>query len=281
MGGVLGGDQQGRHELPAPRHAAGALGAPAGRRRAGPARPRPDPADVTLAARSQERLVALGWALLAAGWASNWLDRLGLSALTQSGSPRGAVAWVRISGVPGVYNLADGLIVAGGLLLAAVAVSRAGRGRSLLAVTACLCLLAVWSVSGPATGGPPSRPSSPSSCTAPRARWPRRSRRWSTASAGPKPSRVTPGAARRRPPSLRSGPARRTRTVSAPAAPVRLRRSPPLRRHRHLGGRRRAGLPGAPAALGRADRRARPAPCDGSLVQVLCGQVATAAVDEP
>ena len=97
-----------------------------------------------LALRTADRRLQLGWALLCAGWASNWLDRIGLSALTQPGSPRGAVDWVRLPGVPGVYNLADGLIVAGGLLLAGVAISRVGRGRAVLVATACLCLLAVW-----------------------------------------------------------------------------------------------------------------------------------------
>jgi hypothetical protein len=40
--------------------------------------------------------------------------------------------------------VADGLIVAGGLLLAGVAISRVGGGRPVLVATACLCLLAVW-----------------------------------------------------------------------------------------------------------------------------------------
>lgn len=99
---------------------------------------------LTLAVRAGDRRGQLGWALLGAGWASNWLDRIGLSAVTQPGSPRGAVDWVRLPGVPGVYNLADGLIVAGGLLLAGAAIGRVGRGRPVLVGTACLCLLAVW-----------------------------------------------------------------------------------------------------------------------------------------
>src|SRR4051794_1199102 len=99
---------------------------------------------LTLALRAGDLRLQLGWGLLCAGWASNWLDRIGLSAVTQPGSPRGAVDWVRLPGVPGIYNLADGLIVAGGLLLAGVAISRVGRGRPVLVATACLCLLAVW-----------------------------------------------------------------------------------------------------------------------------------------
>lgn len=99
---------------------------------------------LTLAARARDRRLQLGWLLLCAGWASNWLDRIGLSAVTQPGSPRGAVDWVRMPVVPGVYNLADGFIVAGGLLLAGVAISRVGRGRPVLVATACLCLLALW-----------------------------------------------------------------------------------------------------------------------------------------
>jgi lipoprotein signal peptidase len=99
---------------------------------------------LTLALRASHPRLELGWGLLCAGWASNWLDRVGLSAVTQPGSPRGAVDWVRLPGVPGVYNLADGLIVAGGLLLAGVAISRVGRGRAVLVATGCLCLLAVW-----------------------------------------------------------------------------------------------------------------------------------------
>src|SRR4051794_884900 len=99
---------------------------------------------LTLALRAGDLRLQLGWGLLCAGWASNWLDRIGLSAVTQPGSPRGAVDWVRLPGVPGIYNLADGLIVAGGLLLAGTAISRVGRGRPVLVATACLCLLAVW-----------------------------------------------------------------------------------------------------------------------------------------
>jgi lipoprotein signal peptidase len=99
---------------------------------------------LTFAVRAKDLPLQLGWGLLAAGWASNWLDRIGLSALTQPGSPRGAVDWVRLPGVPGVYNVADGLIVAGALVLAGVAISRVGRGRPLLVATACLCLLALW-----------------------------------------------------------------------------------------------------------------------------------------
>jgi lipoprotein signal peptidase len=99
---------------------------------------------LALAVRATDRRVQLGWGLLAAGWASNWLDRIGLSALTQPGSPRGAIDWVRLPGVPGIYNLADGVILTGGLLLAGVAISRVGRGRPVLVGTACLCLLALW-----------------------------------------------------------------------------------------------------------------------------------------
>src|SRR3954462_8831151 len=50
---------------------------------------------VTLALRAVDPRLHPGGGLLSAGWASNWLDRVGLSALTQPGSPRGAVDWVR------------------------------------------------------------------------------------------------------------------------------------------------------------------------------------------
>ena len=99
---------------------------------------------LTLALRATSRRRRFAWTLLFAGWASNWADRIGLSALTQPGSPRGAVDWLRLSGVPGVYNGADLLILTGGLLLVGLTLGELRRRHPQVVATVCLCLLAVW-----------------------------------------------------------------------------------------------------------------------------------------
>jgi lipoprotein signal peptidase len=100
---------------------------------------------VALALRARSAPARVGWSLLATGWGSNWADRIGLSALTQPGSPRGAVDWLHVPGVSGVYNLADMLVVGGTLVLLVAALSRQLRlNRSVVAGTVALCLLALW-----------------------------------------------------------------------------------------------------------------------------------------
>lgn len=100
---------------------------------------------VALALRARTPIGRVGWSLLAAGWGSNWADRIGLSALTQPGSPRGAVDWLHVPGISGIYNLADLLVVSGTLVLLVAALSRQLRlNRSVVAGTVALCLLALW-----------------------------------------------------------------------------------------------------------------------------------------
>ena len=97
-----------------------------------------------MALRARDSLARVGWAVVLAGWASNWADRLGLSAVTQPGSARGAVDWIRVPAWPGVWNLADLLIVAGSVLVVAAAIRRSPRHRVPAIGIACVCLLALW-----------------------------------------------------------------------------------------------------------------------------------------
>ena len=100
---------------------------------------------VVLALRAGSTGARAGWSLLAAGWGSNWSDRIGLSAITQPGSPRGAVDWLRVPGISGIYNLADVLVVAGTITLLVVAIGTwVQLSRPLVVGTALLCVLALW-----------------------------------------------------------------------------------------------------------------------------------------
>jgi hypothetical protein len=66
--------------------------------------------------RPRSAAARLGGALLAAGWASNLLDRLGVHRWTAPGSARGVVDYLQ-GGGPGRHNVADLWIVLGLLLL--------------------------------------------------------------------------------------------------------------------------------------------------------------------
>jgi lipoprotein signal peptidase len=82
--------------------------------------------------RPRSAAARLGGALVAAGWASNILDRLGVHHLTAPGSARGVVDFIPGDG-PGRHNVADLCIVVGLLLLGWVLISRL-RGRAPIAV---------------------------------------------------------------------------------------------------------------------------------------------------
>jgi lipoprotein signal peptidase len=71
--------------------------------------------------RPRRRSVLIGGGLVAAGWASNLLDRFGLHRWSAPGSERGVVDFIP-SGGTSRGNVADLWIVAGVLLLAAVLV---------------------------------------------------------------------------------------------------------------------------------------------------------------
>jgi hypothetical protein len=93
--------------------------------------------------RPRARAVLIGGALIWAGFASNWADRLGMTVLTAPGVNRGAVDWVGISGQSG--NLADlvseigCIVVLAGLVLGRVHLQR----RALVVVTAGLAVVTV------------------------------------------------------------------------------------------------------------------------------------------
>jgi lipoprotein signal peptidase len=66
--------------------------------------------------RERTRIVLIGGSLIAAGWASNLLDRLGLHKVTGPGSARGVVDMIPTGG-SSRCNVADVWIAVGGLLL--------------------------------------------------------------------------------------------------------------------------------------------------------------------
>jgi lipoprotein signal peptidase len=107
--------------------------------------------------RPRSAAARLGGALLAAGWTSNLLDRLGVHRWTAPGSARGVVDFLQ-GGGPGRHNVADLWIVLGLLLLGWALIRRVRAGVrvtarppslreavAVLAVTATATALAVGS----------------------------------------------------------------------------------------------------------------------------------------
>jgi lipoprotein signal peptidase len=104
--------------------------------------------------RPRSRVVMLGGALVWSGWASNWADRIGMTAATAPHVHRGVVDWIGHGW--GRWNLADVAIASGTVLvLASIGVARAHlTRRTRLIGGALLVLVALLAAAGSQRVGP-------------------------------------------------------------------------------------------------------------------------------